>query len=403
MSTTSVQRPDAENAPRPQARLESIDGLRGLACLFVLLYHSCDHFGNIAWPRLGGSAFPLTQAHLFAYGYGGVDLFFVLSGFCLAYPIVSRPERAVNWKQYAINRVRRIVPPYWAAMLLFGCLSLWITHNAVQPFAAEHLLGWPGTRQVIYSLFLISVSFNSSFWTLAVEARWYFVLPILIWLWRRIGAVGVLLCTIPVSFVSIFLLTPSHQEHLKFLIGFLPTFLPLFGLGIWAASLATKNQKASWERHIVHWAPTGMIVMLLVVIAFAPLGMTEFTVKEALMRMVSWGPFCFFLVLAATKENKLTRFVSWRPLVWVGTFSYSLYLIHEPLLYLAAALILPRHWPISLVLLFQIVVLPSILVGCGYLFFLAAEKPFLRRPVKKAIEAEQHGLAPTVTAEAGTS
>ena len=51
-------------------------------------------------------------------------------------------------------------------------------------------------------------------------------------------------------------------------------------------------------------------------------------------------------------------------------------------------------------LLLQIVVLPTILVGFGYLFFLVAEKPFLRRPVKKAIEAEQVGLTAKAAAEA---
>lgn len=398
MSTTPIQRP-AETMTRPQTRLESIDGLRGLACLSVLLYHSCVHFGDIGWPRSGFASFPLTQAHLFAYGYGGVDLFFVLSGFCLAYPIVSRPERAVNWKQYAINRVRRIVPPYWAAMLLLACLSLWITHHAVQPFAAQHILDWPGTKQVVYSLLLITSSFNTSFWTLPVEWRWYFVLPVLILHWRRIGAVGVLLCSVLVSLAATFVFMPSHLVSLKFLIGFLPVYLPLFGLGIWAASLAAGRDKFSWERQAVRWAPAGAIAALLLVIAFAPSGEAVFTTKMGLVRLATWGPFCFFLVLAATQQGRVQRFASWRPLVWVGTFSYSLYLVHEPFLRMSAALILPRHWSMGWVLLLQIIVLPAILIGFSYLFFLVAEKPFLRRPVKKAIEAEQHGFQSEATAK----
>lgn len=381
------------SATRSAARLESIDGLRGLACLFVLLYHSCDIFGKIAWPHLSLGGFPLTQTRFFAYGYGGVDLFFVLSGFCLAYPIVSRPERSVDWKQYAINRVRRIVPPFWAAMLLFMSFSLWIIHHNVQPFAAQHVLGWPGLRQVIYSFLLISDSFNGSFWTLPVEWRWYFVLPILIWLWRRIGGAGVLLCLIPVSLMSIFGLMPSHQEKLKFLVTPLPTFMPLFGLGIWAASLAAGQEKQTWERQIIRLAPIGVIITLLIVAAFAPMNTPPFDSKWFLLRLTTWGPFCFFLVLATTQEGHTRRIFSWRPLVWAGTFSYSLYLIHQPFLQMAAALILPRHWSVGLVLLLQIVVLPTILVGFGYLFFLVAEKPFLRRPVKRAIETEQLGLA----------
>ena len=75
--------------------------------------------------------------------------------------------------------------------------------------------------------------------------------------------------------------------------------------------------------------------------------------------------------------------------------------MHDPLLYIAAAWILSRHWLTGWVLLCQIVVVPAILVGFSYLFFLVAEKPFLRRPVKKAIEAEQQGLQSKAATEAG--
>jgi len=349
MSTTPVssalQTPTGETMARPQRRLESIDGLRGLACLIVLLYHSYVFFGYIAWPRLSFGSFPLFHRNVFAYGYGGVDLFFVLSGFCLTYPIVSRPERPVDWKQYAVNRVRRIIPPYWAALLLFGCLSLWITHDTIQPFASQQILGWVGTRQVIYSVVLVSHTFNGSFWTLPVEWRWYFVLPALIWLWRRIKGGGVLLCLIPFSLVSIFLLMPSHQEQLKFIVSPLFSYMPLFGLGIWAASLAVSQESYKGEHWIKKLTPIGLAFTLIVVVMFAPLDVPYFGGVSVLLRLLTWGPFCFFLVLAATQEGLIRHIVSWHPLVKVGTFSYSLYLTHEPFLHMAAALILPHHWP----------------------------------------------------------
>ncbi len=404
MSTTSISTakvPAAETMTRPQARLESIDGLRGLACLSVLLFHSCDIFGRIAWPRLSVGSFPLTQSHLFAYGYGGVDLFFVLSGFCLAYPIVSRPERAVNWKQYAINRVRRIIPPYWAAMLLFGCLSLWSVHHPLQPAGFPHVLVWPGLHSIVDSLLLFIVSLNPAFWTLPIEWRWYFVLPILILLWRRIGGAGLLLCLVPISLLSIFLFMPSHLVRLQTIVSPLLSYLSLFGFGIWAASLAAGQEKYSWERRIKPLATVGVVLTLLIVVALAPLYSSHYDGERGLLRLLTWGPFCFFLVLAATQEGRIRQLFSWHPLVGVGTFSYSLYLVHEPFLYIVAAFVLSRHWLTSWVLLWQIIIIPTVLVGFSYLFFLVAEKPFLRRPVKKAIEAEQHGLTSKAAAEAG--
>lgn len=392
MSTIPIQQSIPENVTRPQARLESIDGLRGLACLMVLLGHSSLAFGNIDYLSAHLGFMHFSQARFFASGSAGVDLFFVLSGFCLAYPIVARPERAVNWKQYAVNRVRRIMPPFWAAMLLFGCLSLWISHHAVQPFLAQQILVWPTMRQLIYSLLLISASFNASFWTLEVEGRWYFVLPALIWLWRRIGGVGVVLCMIAVSLVSIFVYWPSHYERLRFFVGWLPIYMALFGLGIWAASLVAGKQKYLWEGKVVRWAPRGVGLALSILVLFSLIHVAFSTPVDMVLRLVTRGPLCFFLVLAATQDSRVRRFASWHPLIWVGTFSYSLYLVHEPFLQMAAALILTYHWSVGRILFLQIVVLPTLLIGFGYLFFLVAERPFLRRPVKKAIEAEQHGF-----------
>lgn len=393
MSTisTPTQKLAAENVTQPAKRLESVDGLRGLACLIVLLFHCCAYFGKSAWPAVNIGSLHVTQARIFAYGYGGVDLFFVLSGFCLAYPIMSRMDRPVDWKQYALNRVRRIIPPYWAAVALFAAMSLLIAHYRPEPIYSQHPLGWPGLHQFVYCLLLVAPAFNSSFWTLVVEWRWYFILPVLIWLWHKIGAVGVLLFTIPISLFAIFVYMPSHQEHLKFFVGHIPIFIPLFAIGICTASLVSQAQN-SWQRNLVRFAPVGIVLSALTVWIYTPIWQTGFPPVGAVLRLVTFGPLCFFAVLAATHEGPVKRWLSWRPLVGVGTFSYSLYLIHEPLISLAAIMILPKHWPNIVQFSCQVLILPALMIGLAYLFFLAFEKPFLRRPVKKAIEAEQHGL-----------
>jgi peptidoglycan/LPS O-acetylase OafA/YrhL len=384
---------EGSSATARALRFESIDGLRGLACLMVLLCHSAGHFAPINWSIVHLGPVRLTQTHIFAYGYGGVDLFFVLSGFCLAYPIVSRPKRPVDWKQYAVNRARRILPPYWSALALFAVLSLLILHFHIEPFLSGHILAWQGVKQFAYSVSLISFSLDGSFWTLPIEWRWYFVLPVLIWLWRRIGSSGVLFCLVLISMISIFIFMPSHFDRLKFFVTPLFNYMPLFGLGIWAAALAARQENYRWEGQIRNFAPQGIVAALIVVIAFAPTHTASWVLGSMLLRLVTWGPLTFLLVLAATQDTIIRRLFSWRPLVWVGTFSYSLYLIHEPFLQIGAALMLPHHWPMFWNLACQIIILPALLIGLAYLFFLVAEKPFLRRPVKKAIEAEQFVLA----------
>lgn len=99
-------------------------------------------------------------------------------------------------------------------------------------------------------------------------------------------------------------------------------------------------------------------------------------------RLVAWGALGFFAVLASTQSGGvISRIASWRPLVSVGIFSYSLYLVHEPLLRMAAALVVPRHLSPAPQLLFQFLC-PTVIIGFSYLFFLAFEKPFLRKSAR---------------------
>lgn len=376
----------------PKRRFDSIDGLRGLACLMVLLYHSWDHFGKSLWPTVHILSFNLTPARLFDLGYGGVDLFFVLSGFCLAYPILSRPERKVDWKRYFINRVRRIIPPYWFALLLFGSLSLLIRSYDIEPFVSQKTIGWPGVRQLTYSIFLVSTSFNSSFWTLPLEWRWYFIFPVLVWLWHRVFGRGVFILTVVISAMGIFLLEPSHLERLKFLVTGLPMFLPLFALGIWGAQLASQSRTNLLGAKLCNYAHWALLTSILLVAVYAPISMNAFDSKMITMRLLTWGPLCFSAVIAATQEGLFKRLMSWRPLVWVGMFSYSLYLTHEPFVRAASAIVLPLHWTAMAQFLFSQTLLPAALIGFGLLFFLIAEKPFLRKDGEQGVRARTLSL-----------
>src|SRR6516164_4323804 len=87
-------------------RIAYIDGLRALAVLLVVAHH------------IGEQYFPAVAA--FGLGRHGVDLFFVLSGFCLSYPTLERLARdgsaTFDVAEFAKRRLIRIIPPYWAAI-----------------------------------------------------------------------------------------------------------------------------------------------------------------------------------------------------------------------------------------------------------------------------------------------
>ncbi len=100
--------------------LHFIDGLRGLAMLMVLLCH-CWIFGGFWVLPLPWGPHTVNAASLFSSGYIGVNLFLVLSGFCLYWPFVKGGARRepTLW-EFAKKRCRRILPPYYVTLALFG-------------------------------------------------------------------------------------------------------------------------------------------------------------------------------------------------------------------------------------------------------------------------------------------
>src|SRR5262249_51738669 len=121
--------PPAAPAPAPPRHLRELDALRGVAILLVFLFH-CD---SVVRPEAhgGGPLFAFVRA-----GHTGVSLFFVLSGFLLAFPFLAEAEggRHVRRREYALRRAMRILPMYYLAILV----ALWWTHPV-----AEWASSWP--------------------------------------------------------------------------------------------------------------------------------------------------------------------------------------------------------------------------------------------------------------------
>ncbi|TAM76122.1 acyltransferase [bacterium] len=103
-------------------RIKYIDGLRALAVLSVVVFHAAKYDPGITHASSSLASFLLRQ------GCRGVDLFFVISGFCLAYPTLARlherNEATLDIVRYSARRLARIVPPYYAAILLLLGLAL---------------------------------------------------------------------------------------------------------------------------------------------------------------------------------------------------------------------------------------------------------------------------------------
>jgi peptidoglycan/LPS O-acetylase OafA/YrhL len=365
-------------------RLAFIDGLRGVAMLSVLAYHCWVHTIRAPVPlALGHRHLDLTAPlHL---GYLGVNLFLVLSGFCLTYPLARNGTggMSLDLRRFFRRRVWRILPPYYVALVLFALLPL-LERTLPGAADADPLGVIPVTTGQLVSHLLMVHNFslawmgaiNASFWTLALEWQLYLLFPLFVWGFRRWGAGRTLATVLAITLAYrwwVYVTQDTSRLEVGYIYAYaLPGRMFEFVLGMAAAvSVAGLRQppKAVWIRrygfsalllgglgiYISHrWSP------------FAPVA------------DVTWGLAFFCLVMyGASRSAHGGGWLDCRPLVSLGLISYSVYLIHEPLITRSYAFLtelgLGRLW---MLLLYELVFAP-LLIGIGWLFFRAVEAHFL--------------------------
>jgi peptidoglycan/LPS O-acetylase OafA/YrhL len=378
--------------PAPNARFAGIDGLRGVACLMVLWFHVwyCLKSESV-WQSVTIGSHHLSLWRPLTLGYGGVDIFFVLSGFCLSFPVFSRTDRPVRWDKYFVSRVRRIVPPYWAALLLFASMSLLARHYRVDAYFGDEL-EWPGKTGIVLGAVFWKRVLSWPFWTLVVEWRWYFVFPLCIWLCRKAGGLTLVLVSILLSAVSMWL---KFGAGLGWTIDWTQgvfRYLPLFAFGMYAAELALSGGRTTAERFIVDNARWGLLLCLAALLLLPPDSEQMWIWQGTIRRISTFGILAFFATVTAVRDVTIARILGCKPLVWIGSFSYSLYLVHLPFVQLAAHISRRYARSGSELLVMYAVVAPVVIILGAYLFFLLFERPFLRRRPDQPAGATQTPL-----------
>jgi peptidoglycan/LPS O-acetylase OafA/YrhL len=268
-------------------RIRYIDGLRAVAVLAVVSFHAANYRDK-----------DLVQLlpRVVMQGHHGVELFFVLSGFCLSYPMLTKIYQhgrvSFDIAAYAAKRVTRIIPLFYLAIGVFAVIG-------AQKASAPDII-----RQ---ALFIDSGThlLNSSFWSLPVEFRWYFAFPLVLLLWVRSKR------TFASLIAGLFVLQQTRAASTDIVA------LPAFMLGIVAADLAVQNPK---------YAKYALALFLAVSIgAFGHASLLDRGQEASAL----WEIAVFLLVVAGGATPWLTRALSLGVMVFLGRASYSIYLFHE--------------------------------------------------------------------------
>ena len=313
--------PPAGAAAKPSAeRLEGIDGLRAFAALWVVLFHIHAFSGE----QLPGIGLVLRS------GSTGVSLFLILSGLCLYLPFAGGRDGLFRTGGFFARRCRRLMPAYYTALIFSTLLAIAFSaaprHVPLTPGAlAGNLMAHLTLTQTLFPETFYGL--NGAYWSLGLEWQLYLGLPLLIWGIRRYGIVPVVSLAVIVNILyRIGLFVAVQRGVIPAESALATAVLPNqffgrcaeFAFGMVVAELFVRG-------HLERFAPyCGLALVVLVPLSLLS---TALPVSHLLFGLT----FSCLVCLVLSGGNVVSRAFSWRPLVLLGVMSYSIYLVHEPI------------------------------------------------------------------------
>jgi len=370
-----------------------INGLRAIAALYVLFHHAILQYYETIPDELHG--FKKLIIYIFHQGELFVDLFIVLSGYCLMRPVIRMGYQlqggsAVFFKK----RMVRILPSYYLAMLL-SLILIWLF---VGKETGTHWdMSIPvNTESVISHLFLVhdvfssqAFTINHSFWSISVECRIYILFPLIVYLWLKKGPWYTLLL-FTIASILIYQVLYFAQDKTNNINLYTPGFSPyviLFIMGMLAADFSLTTGKLNVYLSKVNWGLILIGSVILFVTTRIIINKTYVDAQTFTYQFINitFGIICSVLLIVCANPgtNKvflyITNALSWQPLVFLGTFAYSIYLIHAPLIQLLTQyVVMPIHLSRFNASMALLVFCILVIIPVSYLFYLVGEKPFLK-------------------------
>ncbi|HSS03521.1 MAG TPA: acyltransferase [Kofleriaceae bacterium] len=284
-----------------KARYAFVDALRGVAALWVVLFHA--YAKNVR--AMTGYELPQPLDAIFGNGHLGVDIFFVISGFVIAQSIRDAhiTPKFIGW--FALRRSLRLDPPYWVTIASMIVLS-YISGRLQRDHAPLPQPTWDAVIAHLFYLqgFLGYPQIVGVFWTLCYEMQFYLMLVILTGIaqWPRVAWLSRWFVFAPLWVVSAVCIAGSTWPAALSLYGW-----PYFFLGV----------TVNW----VHNRKEPPLALAIVVAATAALLPFE-PLKTAVALVTA------IAIYRASVTGRLASLTLGRVAQYLGRISYSLYLVH---------------------------------------------------------------------------
>ena len=286
-----------------------IDGLRGIAIILVLLFHF----------EIGG----------IKNGFLGVDIFFVISGFLISQIILKDLKaREFSFINFYCRRIRRLFPALLTMLTVVSFLCfIFFDKLSFEKFGYSIIWAslfssnfWFWTETGYFAPSALEKPLLHT-WSLSLEEQFYLIFPLLIFLCRKLKVSTKILITILLFLLSISSFIYGSFFHPDATFFLLPTRIWQLLAGVLVALICVKRNKNTQYNTNLH-----LLGVCLLVLSLFPQPLTSSFIPPSIPCSLGSA-----MLLLPIKKSKVSSLLSFKPLVWVGLISYSLYLWHWPI------------------------------------------------------------------------
>lgn len=332
-------------------KIHQLDSLRAIAAFSVIIYHFLPEYGLGKLP----------------FGWIGVDLFFVISGYLITAILLEQKESIGNKllivKNFIIKRALRLFPTYYLLISFFAVLmfafGFWVWN------AGDGIFYYTYTQNILFFLEGMKGTQLNHLWTLAVEEQFYLFWP---WVVIYIHNKHLIRLTIIIIISSLLLKSFSEIENLRML-----TFSHFDTLGSGAlVALLLKEKKDSVLLVLNKIKPltilTSLGILILAVFFETHIFITSTAILVLAVSLLTGSYYSF--------KNMFGQLLSIPKLNYLGQISYGLYLYHKPIPYLLKLISAKLNLQVNNYILFTLSLMLTVIIA--HLSYVYIEKRFLK-------------------------
>jgi peptidoglycan/LPS O-acetylase OafA/YrhL len=349
-------------------RQPGLDLLRALAIIVVVIYHAA----------LFGFKLPCRADR---FGWIGVDLFFVLSGYLIGgqlFAPLARDQR-LNLGRFFARRALRIMPAYFVVLAVYFLLASWREYPEMSQPLWKFLLS-------IQNVALHGGTAFSHAWSLAVEDQFYLVLPfLLLFLYRRPRMAIIVPCLLVVGGIALRAFLAAQNPSVDGGVSFrafqawiyYPTWTRLDPLVFGVALAGIEKFRPEWWKRITNWATWLWLPALVLIVYALWLGEGDYlTVTSCIWQFPLIGLGMAALLVCAVSPRLFFRRVAIPGAAFIASIAYSAYLIQKIVIRFVEQFCASHD--IALTSLPALIGVELCVYAAALILFFTVERPFLQ-------------------------